>query len=113
MNRHLESIKKVVWLTNDPTIVSMTVVQPKMLADVICAFQKHIAVLEKQIAQCFKAHSDAWLFSSLPGAEAAMAPRLLVAFGTNWNRYRCAANLQKYSGIAPVLEQSGSQCWTH
>jgi transposase len=80
---------------------------------VIRTFQKHIAILEEQIAQCFKAHPEAWLFRDLPGAGPAMAPRLLVAFGTDRSRYGSAANLQKYAGIAPVVERSGSQCWTH
>jgi hypothetical protein len=79
----------------------------------IRTFQKHIAILEEKIAQCFKAHPEAWLFRDLPGAGPAMAPRLLVAFGTDRSRYESASNLQKYAGIAPVVERSGSQCWTH
>jgi hypothetical protein len=40
------------------------------------------------------------LFKSLPGAGAALAPRLLVAFGERRERFPNAAALQKYAGIA-------------
>lgn len=42
-----------------------------------------------------------------------MAPRLLTAFGTNRDRYLDAAELQRYSGVAPVIERSGQKSWTH
>jgi transposase len=113
MQRRLDGIQNAVCLTTDPVVISVAVLQLKMLVDVIRTFQKHIAILEEKIAQCFKAHPEAWLFRDLPGAGPAMAPRLLVAFGTDRSRYGSAANLQKYAGIAPVVERSGSQCWTH
>lgn len=42
-----------------------------------------------------------------------MAPRLLVAFGEQRDRYASAAELQMYAGIAPVTESSGKQHWGH
>ena len=42
-----------------------------------------------------------------------LAPRLLVAFGEQRERYGSAAEVQQYSGIAPVVERSGNKCWTH
>jgi Transposase IS116/IS110/IS902 family len=42
-----------------------------------------------------------------------MAPRLLAAFGSQRDRYCCAAELQTYSGIAPVTERSGKRKWVH
>ena len=42
-----------------------------------------------------------------------MAPRILVAFGENRERYSDANELHKYCGIAPVVEQSGKKKWTH
>jgi len=37
----------------------------------------------------------------------------MVAFGTRRERYHSAAELQSYSGIAPVTEQSGRTQWVH
>jgi Transposase IS116/IS110/IS902 family len=41
------------------------------------------------------------------------APRLLAAFGSQRDRYRSAAELQTYSGIAPVTERSEKRKWVH
>ena len=61
------------------------------------------------IAQLAPQHPDYQLFSSLPGAGPSLAPRLLVAFGENRQRFSNAADLQQYSGVAPVTERSGRQ----
>src|SRR5947209_1387977 len=52
-------------------------------------------------------------FDALPGAGAVFAPRLLVAFGEQRERYASAEELQKYAGIAPVTERSGKKSWVH
>jgi len=41
------------------------------------------------------------------GAGPSLAPRLLVAFGEQRERFTSAAEMQKYSGVAPVTERSG------
>ena len=66
-----------------------------------------------EINSYYKGCDDHAIFDSLPGAEPVFAPRLLVAFGENRDRYKTANDMQKYSGIAPVLERSGKQSWTH
>jgi len=53
------------------------------------------------------------LFDALPGAGAVFAPRLLVAFGAQRERFISAEELQKYAGIAPVTERSGKKSWVH
>ena len=54
-------------------------------------------------------HPDFFIFESLPGAGAVMAPRLLAAFGSQRDRYGCADEVQTYSGVAPVTERSGKR----
>jgi transposase len=65
------------------------------------------------IAQRAPTHLDFALFRALPGAGPVFAPRLLVAFGEQRERYPSAIELQQYAGIAPVTERSGSMCWVH
>src|SRR5207245_5715720 len=65
------------------------------------------------IAQRAQAHPDFPLFDTLPGAGAVFAPRLLVAFGEQRERFTSAEELQKYAGIAPVTERSGKKAWVH
>ena len=62
---------------------------------------------DKEIAKLFVEHEDAALFASLSGSGAALAPRLLVAFGSEHSRLEDAAEVQKWSGIAPVTRKSG------
>ena len=56
---------------------------------------------------------DDALFEALPGAGPAFAPRLLVAFGEQRERYGAAEEIQQDAGSAPVLERSGKQSWVH
>ena len=50
-----------------------------------------IAEHDKKIAALAKSHPDFGIFSSLPGAGPAMAPRLIAAFGTQRDRYATAS----------------------
>ena len=58
-------------------------------------------------------HPDAEIFRSLPGAGPCLAPRLLVAFGTNRARFESAAEVAQFYGIAPVVRQSGASRTVH
>jgi Transposase IS116/IS110/IS902 family len=66
-----------------------------------------IVLYQREIAQLFDAHPDSFLFRDLPGAGAALAPRLLSAFGSDRERFKSAAELCTFSGIAPVRIASG------
>jgi len=72
-----------------------------------------IARFDAEISTVSKTLPDYPLFSALPGAGAALAPRLLVAFGEQRQRYESAAEFQKYTVIAPVTESSGKKHWVH
>jgi len=65
------------------------------------------------IAKRFRKHSEYEIFESLPGAGPVFGPRLLVAFGTNRERFKTADEVNRLSGVAPVLERSGKKCWVH
>lgn len=58
-------------------------------------------------------HPDADLFREIPGAGEALAPRLLVAFGTDRQQFQSAAELQTLSGVAPVTKRSGKRSTVH
>lgn len=109
----ISSIKSAMPLTDD-----IGVIEPnKMLVEVLIkqfkVLLKGIEMLDKAIKQAYKAQNDKVIFDSLPGAGPQLAPRLLVAFGSNRDRYDNASELQKYAGIAPVIERSGKKMWTH
>jgi transposase len=70
--------------------------------------REQIAAYDKRIAAVAADHPDAPIFSSLPGAGAALTPRLIAAFGTDRKQWSSAADLQRFSGIAPILVRSGN-----
>jgi len=100
-------------LIEDRAVIGPAMLQVAMLVDLLEVQVRHIAVLEARIAAAFAAHPRAELFAALPGAGPALAPRLLVVFGDHLERYPTAASLQKYTGVAPVLERSGKKTWIH
>ena len=100
-------------LTRDAAVVAVSPLTVQMLAKQLRTLHGSLAEYNRQIAALFKTHPDAFLFEGLPGAGETLAPRLLSAFGTDRARHPTAQEMQTYSGVAPVIERSGKQCWTH
>jgi transposase len=113
VEQRLEWIRQSKALTTDRVIVSLAQQRVRRLVELLKTLQKHIAQDEKLIQQTFREHPEAHLFHDLPGAGGALAPRLLVAFGSDRTRYSSASDLQKYSGVAPVKEKSCGRVWIH
>jgi transposase len=109
----IELVQKARALSNNPIILETSLLDlPRLIAQ-IRVLKKYLRISDKKIEMAFKAHSDAPIFQSFPGAGAAMGPRLCVLFGTDRERWHDAAEVQKYYGIAPVIEASGNQRWVH
>jgi transposase len=113
IEERLAVVRSAVALTDDaavlatlPVLVASIVAQLEVLAPAIADY-------DRRIAASFASQADAALFESLPGAGQQLAPRLYVAYGPDRSRYTSALQLQQYSGIAPVKEQSGKTEVTH
>jgi transposase len=112
--RRLLLVKEAVALTHDVALLAAHSLAIQTLAGLLAALRPFIDQHEEQIQQLFASHPDAALFESLPGAGPALAPRLLVALGTDRGRFPDALSVSCYSGIAPVVEKSGkTQYWVH
>src|SRR5712671_5600852 len=109
----LEAIKSARALTTDDGVITPNVLLVQALVAQLRVTLQAIADFDNAIAQRAQAHPDFPLFDALPGAGAVFAPRLLVAFGEQRERFTSAADLQKYAGIAPVTERSGKKSWVH
>jgi transposase len=101
-----------------PAIRDRAVIEAKrtvvlVIAQLLRTLLEGIATLDRKIAEAAEVHPDYFIFQSLPGAGAALAPRLLAALGSQRDRYASAEEVQKYSGIAPVTERSGKKKWVH
>jgi transposase len=113
IEQRISAIQAGTALTHDVAVITAHQLQAQALAEQLRATLKAIACFDVQIARVAPTHPDYALFSALPGAGPALAPRLLTAFGEQRERFAAAAELQKYSGIAPVTERSGNSCWVH
>lgn len=100
-------------LTRDPAIIESSALYVQLLTQQLLALAPSIAQFDTAIAERFAAHPDAGIFASLPGAGDALAPRLLVALGTDRTRFPSAADVQKHGGIAPITIRSGRHCVVH
>lgn len=77
------------------------------IAEEILSINQKISELEKIITEKFEKHIDAPIFKSIQGAGKILAPRLMALMGDNRDRFKSAAQVQSYSGTAPVFQQSG------
>ncbi len=113
IDQRLREIPQATPAIRDAAVIQSAVAITRILVELIATLRSGIVALELQIKQAFAAHPDFAIFDSFPGAGAALAPRLLAAFGSQRERYAQAADLQKFSGIAPVTERSGKTKWVH
>ena len=111
--RRIEEIKNAVPLTTDPGVIEPNRMLIELLVKQLRVLISGIELLDKEIRTRYREQKDRIIFDSFPGAGPQLAPRLLAAFGTNRDRYTNAAEIQQYSGIAPVIERSGQKSWTH
>lgn len=113
LKQRMEAIKSAEPLTTDQAVIVPYRLQTLALANQLEVTLQSIRMYDEQIAALAPQHPDYELFSTLPGAGPSLAPRLLVAFGEQRARFANAAEVQKYSGIAPVTERSGQKTWIH
>jgi transposase len=113
IEKRLDELRTAAPLTTDPAIIDVSALTVQMLARQIRELGPAIVRYEEEIARLFESHPDAGIFTALPGAGPALAPRLLAALGTDRERFHHATEVSEYTGIAPVTERSGKKEWIH
>jgi len=113
VQRRLEEIRRAVPATHDMAVIASSVAAVVAVVRLLRELRQAIHSYDEQIETMARQHPDFVIFDSLPGAGAALVPRLIAALGTQRDRYNSASELQCYSGIAPVLASSGKQSWVH
>src|SRR5246127_5761217 len=113
IERRLVGIRQAIPAIRDRAVIEAKSAVVKVSAQVIRSLVRGIADLDCKIEEAAAAHPDFFIFESLPGAGAVLAPRLLAAFGSQRERYASAEEVQTYSGIAPVMKRSGKKKWVH
>jgi hypothetical protein len=109
----IAAIYQATSATKDAAVLEACALIAGVLVAQLATLRGNIAAFDVRIAELVAAHPDRAIFASLPGAGAALVPRLIVAFGTRRDRYQDAYAMQCYSGIAPVTKASGNSESVH
>lgn len=109
----IQGIRAATALTEDEAVIRPCQLVVLALVEQLRTLLRAIDHFDTEIKVVTKKLPDYDLFAALPGAGHIQAPRLLVAFGEDRDRYTSAAEIQRYSGVAPVVERSGNKCWVH
>lgn len=102
-------IRQTPLATTDSALIEPLAIHVKTLLKQLESLESGIESCEQEIAVAMAKHPDAKLFAALPGAGKALAPRLLVLYGSKRDRYSSADDLSSYIGIAPVTNASGKK----
>jgi len=107
------AIRQAIPAIRDRPVIEAKSTVVKVIVQLMRSLRAGIADFDKRIEEAAAAHPDFFIFESLPGAGAVLAPRLLAALGSQRERYGDAGEVETYSGIAPVMEKSGKTKWVH
>ncbi|HET9395140.1 MAG TPA: IS110 family transposase [Nitrospiraceae bacterium] len=113
IQQRIDAMKATRALTHDEGVTVPFSLLVGALIEQLRVTLQAVESFDRQIAQRAPAHPDFRIFQSLPAAGPVFAPRLLIAFGEQRERYPNAADLQRYAGVAPVTERSGNSHWVH
>ena len=108
IRQRIEGIHQATPAVTDVALLEAGAVIVSGIVRVIQGLNESIAAVDEKLLSATAAHPLAGIFNSLPGAGAALLPRLIAAFGTQPERYPSAFQLQCYCGIAPVCSQTGN-----
>jgi transposase len=113
IRERIDAISHATSATKDAALLEAGAMTARGLVALISTLRRTISDFDQRIEQLVATHPEGALFASLPGAGPALAPRLIVAFGTRRDRYQDSYQMLCYSGIAPVKEASGRTEWIH
>jgi len=113
LEKRLALVQKAVPVTAETALIESFEMRVQLICRELQLVVQTIARYDKQIAQAYAAHPDREIYASLPGAGAVLGPRLLASLGSQRERFATAADLQHYTGVAPVTKRSGGSCYIH
>ena len=104
-----EIITQAMPLTQDPGVIHPSQLYATALASQLKGLISTIKDFDREIGETANTLADYPIFKALPGAGQHLAPRLMVAFGEQRDRFSDASAVQRYAGIAPVTQRSGKK----
>jgi len=113
LEQRLALVQRAVPVSDESALIDSFSLRVQLIARQLQLLQQTIHSFDQQIAAAFARHPDRAIFESLPGAGPVLGPRLLASVGSQRERFGRAANLQCYTGVAPVTKRSGGSCHIH
>lgn len=107
IEKRINLIRNAQPLTTDEVITTTSSMTSKLYARLLLAINEAIREHDKKISEKLSRHPDSHIFTSLPGAGDVLAPRLLSVFGIDRDKFSSSNDVQKFSGVAPIIRQSG------
>jgi transposase len=105
----LEQIARAVPLTSDAHLVGPLSLEVGVIARQLLLLDESIKAFEARITQVAESLADYRFFRDLPGAGPVFAARLLAAFGPDRELWASAEDVLRFSGVAPITQQSGNK----
>jgi hypothetical protein len=113
LEQRLALVQRAVPVSDESALINSFSLRVQLIARQLQLLQQTLHSFDQQIAAAFARHPDRAIFESLPGAGPVLGPRLLASVGSQRERFGRAANLQCYTGVAPVTKRSGGSCHIH
>jgi len=113
MDQRLELIRESVPLTGDPSVLESSALLATALAKQLRQLVHTVRQFDRAIEAAYKQHEDHFIFDSFPGSGPCLGPRMLSVLGSDRDRWSAASDIQKYTGIAPIVERSGKTVFIH
>jgi len=101
-------------ITDDAAICSVYQMTVKSLAAQLRVLLGSLNQFDNELANAFDQHPEKEFYQALPGAGPVLGPRLAAFFGLNRCKWNDPNEMQSFSGVAPVTDQSGKfHRWVH
>lgn len=114
IDQRLALLERAVPVTDELAVIESFGLRVQLICRQLQALQRTLGEFDQQLAAAYAEHPDRAIFASLPGAGPVLGPRLLASLGAQRERFgQSAAQLQCYTGIAPVTKRSGGSCRIH
>lgn len=108
-----ETITNAMPLTQDPGVIRPSQLYAMALVSQLKELIATLKNFDREIEETANGLADYPIFKALPGAGQHLAPRLMVAFGEQRDRFGDANAVQQFAGIAPVTKRSGKKKLVH
>jgi len=86
LEERIAAIAQAIPATRDQAVLEAGMMTARGLVKLLAALRGNIAAFDERIAELVRAHPDAALCASLPGAGPVLVPRWSAAFGTRRDR---------------------------